>query len=74
MLRELKTNPHRIVGMSIVNKKDTILMETEKGMIEEVQVDAIRFNDRYSNGSFVIDETEAGKVIAMWHSKPLNAE
>ena len=66
MLRELKANPHRIIGMSLVKKQDLIYMETDKGDIESVQVDSLRFNDRYSNGSFVIDESESGQVIAMW--------
>ncbi|WP_445492640.1 DNA topoisomerase IV subunit A [Niallia sp. 03133] len=66
MLRELKSNPHRVIGMEIVTKRDSVYLETEKGMIEEIQAESIRYNDRYSNGSFVIDETEAGKVIDMW--------
>ncbi|MFT8321115.1 MAG: DNA topoisomerase IV subunit A [Bacillus sp. (in: firmicutes)] len=66
MLRELKANPHRVVGMTIVAKQDIVYLETEKGNTEEILVENIRFNDRYSNGSFVIDETEAGKVVEMW--------
>ncbi|WP_445506170.1 DNA topoisomerase IV subunit A [Niallia sp. 03190] len=71
MLRELKSNPHRVVGMAIVTKQDKVSFETEKGMVEEVDVESIRFNDRYSNGSFVIDETDAGKVTDMWSEKKL---
>jgi len=66
MLRELKANPHRIVGMAIVHKQDILYLETEKGDLEQIAVDPIRFNDRYSNGSFVIDESDTGKVKTMW--------
>lgn len=69
MLRELKSNPHRIVNMFIAAKADIVHIHTEKGMLEEVLVESIRFNDRYSNGSFVIDETEAGKAESAWITK-----
>ncbi|MFP9126186.1 DNA topoisomerase IV subunit A [Niallia sp. BSM11] len=73
MLRELKANPHRIVSMFIAGKADTVHLQTEKGLVEEVQVESIRFNDRYSNGSFVIDESDAGKVILAWLKKPVES-
>ncbi|MBY0120484.1 DNA topoisomerase IV subunit A [Bacillus sp. S/N-304-OC-R1] len=66
MLRELKSNPHRVVGAVIVNENDDIYMETEKGIIESTKASAIRFNDRYSNGSFILDETESGKTKNVW--------
>lgn len=66
MLRELKTNPHRIVGSVVVNENDVIYFETEKGIIGSTNVSTIRFNDRYSNGSFIIDETDNGKVEFVW--------
>lgn len=66
MLRELKSNPHRIVGSVIIRGSDAIFIETEKGHIEAVKGSAIRFNDRYSNGSFIIDESESGKAKGIW--------
>jgi len=69
MLRELKANPHRVVGMTVVESQDTVFIQTEKGEIESVKVADLRFNDRYSNGSFVIDETEAGKIVELWEEK-----
>lgn len=66
MLRELKANPHRVVGTIVVSDSDTIYFETEKGVISSTNVATIRFNDRYSNGSFVIDESESGKVVSVW--------
>lgn len=66
MLRELKANPHRVIGAVIVGEKDQIFVSTEKGQVEEVSASDLRHNDRYSNGSFIIDETDAGKAKTIW--------
>lgn len=66
MLRELKNNPHRIVGAGIVYKNEEFFLESEKGLIESVDVSTIRANDRYSNGSFIMDEQDAGSVKETW--------
>lgn len=66
MLRELKANPHRVIGAVIVSEKDRIYVGTEKGQVEEVSSSDLRHNDRYSNGSFIIDETDAGKAKTIW--------
>ncbi|PLR69877.1 MULTISPECIES: DNA topoisomerase IV subunit A [Bacillaceae] len=66
MLRELKNNPHRIVGMNLIQTDDKIIIKTEKGQIEEIEPKTLRANDRYSNGSFFIDEGEAGPVKEVW--------
>ncbi|WP_078546888.1 DNA topoisomerase IV subunit A [Litchfieldia alkalitelluris] len=66
MLRELKSNPHRIVGCHFVNLTDTLFIKTKNGLIEKINASGLRPNDRYSNGSFVIDENDAGEVIEVW--------
>ncbi|MBN6886701.1 topoisomerase IV subunit A [Cytobacillus horneckiae] len=66
MLRELKSNPHRVVGMAIAKAQDEVFIATEKGNIESTNVMNIRYNDRYSNGSFIVDETDNGKVKEVW--------
>lgn len=66
MLRELKNNPHRIVGMDIVREEDHLIIRTEKDITESIAINRIRFNDRYSNGSFIIDESENGVVTEIW--------
>ncbi|RIW38370.1 DNA topoisomerase IV subunit A [Bacillus salacetis] len=66
MLRELKSNPHRLAGMEIVEEIDAVSLETNKGTVETVQVSNFRNNDRYSNGSFVLDQGESGSVIRIW--------
>jgi topoisomerase IV subunit A len=69
ILRELKANPHRVIGFSMVDEQDSIVIQTEKGQIETVLAADIRINDRYSNGSFIIDEADNGKVTTVWKIK-----
>jgi topoisomerase IV subunit A len=66
MLRELKSNPHRLAGMEIVRNEEYVSILTKKGIIETIQSSNLRPNDRYSNGSFVIDEADSGTVISSW--------
>jgi topoisomerase-4 subunit A len=66
ILRELKANPHRVVGFAVANDEDIIFIQTEKGHIETVVTSEIRLNDRYSNGSFILDENDNGKVTTIW--------
>jgi topoisomerase-4 subunit A len=71
MLRELKNNPHRLVGMQIIRPEDTIMIKTEKGQIEEIAPQTLRANDRYSNGSFFIDEGDSGSVKEVWRIRSI---
>ncbi|MFB5197443.1 DNA topoisomerase IV subunit A [Neobacillus sp. KR4-4] len=66
ILRELKSNPHRIAGFDIANEQDVIFIQTEKGHLEELNTIDIHYSDRYSNGSFILDEEENGKVTTVW--------
>ncbi|MDZ5472728.1 DNA topoisomerase IV subunit A [Bacillus sp. 31A1R] len=66
MLRELKSNPHRVIGALLTKDSDMIFVEAAKGKIESVQSSDLRNNDRYSNGSFIMDETEVGKAETIW--------
>lgn len=66
ILRELKANPHRVVGFIVANEQDTVIIQTDKGQTEQVTAKEIRFSDRYSNGSFILDETENGKATTIW--------
>lgn len=63
MHRELKNNPHRIVGFVLAREDEVAIVTTENQLIEEISVQSLRLNDRYSNGSFYFDEKEAGSVI-----------
>ncbi|MBA9029105.1 DNA topoisomerase IV subunit A [Peribacillus huizhouensis] len=66
MLKELKSNPHRVIGLETVVPSDEIYIETEKGIIESVLVNGLRYTDRYTNGSFIVDESETGKAKEIW--------
>ncbi|WP_456271225.1 DNA topoisomerase IV subunit A [Bacillus sp. AK031] len=69
MLRELKSNPHRLAGMEIVEEIDSVSLLTDKGNIETIQAVNFRNNDRYSNGSFVLDQGDSGSVIKIWREQ-----
>lgn len=66
ILRELKTNPHRIIGFVAADVLDEVYIQSEKGVTECLKVLNIRNSDRYSNGSFILDEDECGKVSSIW--------
>ena len=68
ILRELKKNPHRVIGFVVSTNSAEISVQTEKGKIETVLVNDLKFSDRYSNGSFIFDETESGKVVTLWQA------
>ncbi|HZG71442.1 MAG TPA: DNA topoisomerase IV subunit A [Chondromyces sp.] len=69
MLRELKSNPHRIVGVQVVHGDETIILLSKKGAEETIAVSGLRASDRYSNGSFVMDATENGPVEKIFMEK-----
>ncbi|MGI2326669.1 DNA topoisomerase IV subunit A [Planococcus sp. YIM B11945] len=69
MLRELKANPHRVIAVTSTNGKDEILLVTEKDIRFTLAPTNLKPVDRYSNGSFVIDEGTEGKVNAVYKRK-----
>ncbi|MBM4763455.1 DNA topoisomerase IV subunit A [Bacillus sp. B15-48] len=66
MLRELKNHPHRIAGVEIATKNDEIFLLTDKQQLITIKPSDLRFNDRYSNGSFIFDDNESGQLSALW--------
>ncbi|WP_100487986.1 DNA topoisomerase IV subunit A [Sporolactobacillus pectinivorans] len=66
MLRELKSKPHRIAGIELINEQDRVWLATEKGKVVPVDPFNVRISDRYNNGSFVVDQEEDGDVIEIW--------
>lgn len=69
MLRDLKANPHHIIGMEAVHGVDEVFFQSEKQNIISVKASELRFSDRYTNGSFLVDESETGKLAGMWKSE-----
>ncbi|MCJ1908897.1 DNA topoisomerase IV subunit A [Planococcus ruber] len=66
MLRELKSNPHRVVAVMAAAGKEEVLLETAKGIRMNLPANNLKTVDRYSNGSFILDEGADGKVIAAY--------
>jgi topoisomerase IV subunit A len=66
ILRELKANPHRVIGFVITDDQDEIFIQTEKGQTESFKSSDLKGSDRYSNGSFFLDEADSGKVVSIW--------
>lgn len=66
MLRELKNNPHRLVSLVVTEEDLLVHLVTTKGYVEEVSTSDLRFGERYSNGSFYVDDTDQGTVITMY--------
>ncbi|WP_066174796.1 DNA topoisomerase IV subunit A [Bacillus marinisedimentorum] len=66
MLRELKNNPHRIVSIEAIDPGDIIYLKTEHDEVKAVDPKNLRLNDRYSNGSFIIDTDKSGFVRMTW--------
>ncbi|MBS4176899.1 DNA topoisomerase IV subunit A [Lederbergia citrea] len=74
MLRELKNKAHRIIGMKIVDKRTELSLISEKGQEEQINTSELRFNDRYSNGSFVMDEAVSGKAKELVRNLKINED
>ncbi|MBM7663092.1 topoisomerase-4 subunit A [Bacillus mesophilus] len=72
MLRELKANPHRIIKIiPVIDDKHIIYIQTESNLVETIDPVKLRSNDRYSNGSFIVDTDHAGVVETVWReNKP----
>ncbi|CAK8584977.1 DNA topoisomerase IV subunit A [Priestia megaterium] len=66
MVRELKSNPHQIAKVKAISKEHYMIVESSKGQIEQVDPSTMRASDRYSNGSFVLDQSEAGNLVDVW--------
>ncbi|MHC8969058.1 DNA topoisomerase IV subunit A [Priestia aryabhattai] len=66
MVRELKSNPHQIAKVKVISKEHYMIVESSKGQIEQVDPSTMRASDRYSNGSFVLDQSEAGNLVDVW--------
>lgn len=60
VLRELKKEPHRVVGMKLITKDVNLNALTESGNEFIIEPMSYPLSDRYSNGSFVIDTEQLG--------------
>lgn len=62
ILKELKTNPHRIFNVSVVNHDDLVILVTNKQIQETIEVSKLPRSDRYSNGSLTFDTSTDGEL------------
>lgn len=69
ILKELKANPHRIFTVLVVNFRNSIIIETEKGVQESILVTSLTRADRYSNGSLRIDTETDGTITRAFVEK-----
>ncbi|MEK4385985.1 DNA topoisomerase IV subunit A [Solibacillus sp. FSL W7-1464] len=69
ILKELKSNPHRIYTILVVNFRNTITIETDKGIQETISVTSLTRADRYSNGSLRIDTEGDGAICRAYVEK-----
>ena len=67
MLKELKKQPHYVASLLAVDKNGEVFVQGENGTIESIEVKNVRFNDRYTNGSFLFDITDNGEVSDVWY-------
>ncbi|OOE10642.1 DNA topoisomerase IV subunit A [Fictibacillus arsenicus] len=66
MVRELKSNPHRIVGMKLVTEEEKqFVLDTASGKQETISSENFKSADRYNNGSFVVDTGETGEITRL---------
>jgi len=63
VLKELKSNPHRIFTVKVVQPSDSVLLETENNIQETIDVKSLSKADRYSNGSLKIDVSNDGELL-----------
>lgn len=66
MLRELKNSPHRFISLDLADSKDIIHIATDKEVVVNLEVANLRVTDRYSNGSFIMDEQLEGAPVETW--------
>ncbi|MBC2173557.1 DNA topoisomerase IV subunit A [Listeria booriae] len=68
MLRELKNSPHRFISLDLADNSDIIHIATNKEVVVDLNVANLRVTDRYSNGSFIMDEQLEGVPVETWLS------
>ncbi|WP_088006989.1 DNA topoisomerase IV subunit A [Indiicoccus explosivorum] len=66
MLREVKSNPHSVAGVLGIRGNEEVFVETDKGNRIPLDVKKLKPADRYSNGSFMIDEKAEGRVVSVF--------
>lgn len=71
ILKELKTNPHRIFNVLVVNEEDSVLVATKKQVQEKFAISELTRADRYSNGSLKFNINNDGELLFVKILKPI---
>ncbi|MBP2966638.1 hypothetical protein J8385_18855, partial [Acinetobacter baumannii] len=66
VLRELKSNPHRVFEVVLNEDNKIIHMVADNNNSYQVDFKDLPINDRQSNGSFIIDEKQDGTVKGVY--------
>jgi len=66
VLKELKSNPYRVIGALMVKNDEIIVLATEKGNKIPILAGSLRPVDRYSNGSSLVDEKKDGSITHIY--------
>lgn len=74
VLKELKTNPYRIIGAHIAATDEQFMIETEKHVKYPVIAGDIRLVDRFSNGSAISNEKNDGSAIYFYEQQTASIE
>jgi topoisomerase-4 subunit A len=74
VLKELKSNPHRVVGTEMVTNDEVVILATEKEHKIALVAGSLRPVDRQSNGSFIADETKDGNVTHIYKDPKAEVE
>lgn len=62
VLRELKSNPHLLIGVYSINEYEMFALLSKSGQFEMIDPNSLRNSDQFSNGSFIMDTDEAGEI------------
>ncbi|KAA0965739.1 DNA topoisomerase IV subunit A [Sporosarcina sp. ANT_H38] len=66
VLKELKSNPYRVIGALMVKNDEIIVLATEKGSKIPIVAGSLRPVDRSSNGSSLADEKKDGSITHIY--------
>ncbi|MGO4994349.1 DNA topoisomerase IV subunit A [Jeotgalibaca porci] len=73
LIKELKTNPHRIVYMdSNPDSQDLYTIKTTRGKVKELISKNVPFTPRYTNGTSILVESEDGHIHAVKKLYPIS--
>ncbi len=65
VLKDIKSNPHRVIGAAVTDNDKHYVLLSETGAVERGTVKSIRWTERYTNGSFVVDTADFGTPEAL---------